>query len=600
MSRISGQILEEIQSRCDIVDVISSYIPLKKIGSNFKACCPFHHEKTPSFVVSQNKQIFHCFGCGLGGDIFSFVMKHERLEFPDAVKMLAEKAGVSVVLDKQNEASQDGSLTKLLYRINELASAYFQNTLLNDAQAAKARHYIEKRQISPESIKSFAIGYSGEQWEGLLSFLRKKGVNDSLIIQSGLVVKNSQGKLYDRFRERLMFPIFNSQGKIIGFGGRILDDKSAKTPERQDDKKPKYINSPETEIYKKSKNLYGFNFSKQFVTKQNYCVVVEGYLDFIIPFQFGVKNLVASLGTAFTPEHVRLLKRYTQNIVIVFDSDAAGQEAALRSLDLLLEEGMNVRIANLDPGFDPDSWVCSHGAESFNEVINAAKSLFDFKLDLLLSKFDRKIPEHKAQIAHQMLLTIKKVKNAIVRESYLKRLSEVISVTEEALLAELSKLRDFSVFDRKEASLTGGKAENKHLYQAERMLLSLIIDDARLVREVKQKLNIDEFKDPLIKKIAGYMFDNEDLVGPTKILNKINDQEITSFISRLMVDDLAINDRQRSFDDCIGKIKKDEIQNRIKFLQRELKVASDESITDSLLKEIGFLKKEQKAYEKGQ
>ncbi|MCG2712485.1 MAG: DNA primase, partial [Candidatus Omnitrophica bacterium] len=399
MSKISNQQLDEILQRCDITEIIAGYIPLKKAGRNFKALCPFHHEKTPSFVVSPDKQIFHCFGCGAGGDVFSFVMKNERMDFPEAVKFLADKAGVRIMPETEKEAGAKYSVSTILYKLNELAAGYFQQNLLNASEAKKARDYLLKRGISKESVSDFRLGFAPDLWDGLLTFLRSKSINDELLLKSGLVIKNAQGRIYDRFRNRIIFPIFNAQAKIVGFGGRIIDVQDDAAEQHPQDKGPKYINSPETDIYKKSKNLYGFNFSKSYVQKEEYCIVVEGYLDFIVPFQANVKNLVASLGTAFTHEHVRLLKRYINNVVIVFDSDEAGQGAALRSLDLLIEEGMNVKIADLSKGFDPDSYVRKYGADEFRNRVKAAKTLFDYKLDLLMLKFDKESPEGKTQIA---------------------------------------------------------------------------------------------------------------------------------------------------------------------------------------------------------
>ncbi|MCP4649370.1 MAG: DNA primase [PVC group bacterium] len=594
MSRIPEQILEDIQQRLDIVEIVSSYIPLKRAGRNFKACCPFHHEKTGSFIVSPDKQIFHCFGCGVGGDVFSFLMKYERMEFPEAVKMLADKAGIDFVQEKTKDSSQVDSVSKVLYEVNELAALYFQHILVKDSQAGIARKYLSGRGLTPESIKRFRLGFAGAQWDGLVLFLRKKGISDALLVRSGVALKSSQGKVYDRFRNRVMFPIFNHRGKIIGFGGRIL--------ESTDTGGPKYVNSPETEIYKKSKTLYGFNFSKEFVSKQNYCVVVEGYLDFIIPFQAGMKNLVASSGTAFTIDHIRLIKRYTSNLVIVFDADDAGREAALRSLDPLIEEGMNVRIVNLEPGFDPDSWVRAKGAEGFSRSIDAAKNLFDFKLGLLLDRFKRDVPEEKAQIAHEMLSTIKKVSNAVIRASYIKKLSETINVPEEALLAELQKVKVSVAYERKRDDSYNQGVTNVSS-AAEKMLLSLMFENEKFISQGKESISCDEFKDPTIKKITKYLYEAKEATAPVTILSKVNDPEVKSFISSLLVADLGINDQQKSFDDCVRKIKKDAVKMQITMIQKDInRAAQDDGDTEKLhglYKRFHLLKKELKIYEEG-
>ncbi len=602
MRRIPDRILEDIQQRCDIVDVISGYIPLKKAGRNFKASCPFHNEKTPSFMVCPDKQIFHCFGCAEGGDVFSFIMKYERMEFPEAVRFLADKVGVEIIDDTKEKSTGSYSLTALLYKINEQAAWYFQQNLIKDTRAESARKYLAERKVSKASMEKFRFGLAFEQWDGLLNFLRKKGVKDTLLLKSGLVIQNAQGRLYDRFRDRIILPIFNSQGKIVGFGGRLLEfQQKSEVLAGAAKRQPKYINSPETEIYTKGKNLYGFNFSKEFVSREDYVIIVEGYFDFIIPFQAGIKNLVASSGTAFTSEHVRLLKRYTHHVVIVFDPDVAGEEAALRSLDLLIEEGMGVRIAKLDPGFDPDTYVCRHGEENFRKLIDSAKSLFDYKLDLLLSEFRKEVPEEKAKIAMSMLGLVKKIRNVILRASYIKRLSEILSVSEEVLLIELKKIKILPL-PKRILSTAGEVGAYKVTNIAEKMLMSLMFEDARLIKQVKKVMQQDEFSDPVVQKIIKHLFDtNEDELKPTTILNRIDDQRVKSFVCNLAVSDLGVKDKRKSFEDCIRKIKKNKIQTRLNVLQGKIHCAQqydDEEKIRELLKEYGGLKKEQRSYEK--
>lgn len=598
MSKISDNILDEILQRCDITEVIQNYIPLKKAGRNFKALCPFHHEKTPSFIVSPDKQIFHCFGCGVGGDVFAFVMKYERMEFPEAVHYLAKKAGVELLLQTEQNHTAKPSNTSLLYKINELAAWYFHQNLLKTQQADKARVYLKNRGITNQTIENFRIGYAFDLWDGVLNFLSKKGISDKLILQSGLVIKTAQNSFYDRFRDRIIFPIFNSQSKIVGFGGRILE--SAKKQNDRVDESPKYINSPETHIYIKSKNLYGFNFSKRFIQEEDFCIIVEGYLDFISPFQQGIKNLVASLGTAFTIEQARLLRRYTHNVVIIFDADVAGQEAALRSLDLLIEEGMNVRIVTLKTGFDPDSYVRQFGEKKFRAAVNNAKSLFDYKLSLLSSKFNKDIPEGKAKIATEMLGTINKVRNAILRSTYVKKLSEYLSVSEEVVLIELKRIKtSFKSFKDTD------KVDSLSLYKvtkaAEKMLMSLLFEDARLIKQLKEVIHYTEFSDPVAQKIVKHLFDNEqEQLNPATILKKLGDEQINSFVCNLLVSDLGIKDRKRSFEDCVKKIKKDKIQLRLKALQEQVHIAerADKDKLKSLLEEYHCLKREQRSYEK--
>jgi len=590
MNRISDKIIDDILLRCDIVDIISSYIPLKKAGRNFKALCPFHHEKTSSFVVSPDKQIFHCFGCGAGGDAFSFIMKHERMEFPEAIRFLADKTGVKIETNEYKKNTETVSLTSLLYKINELAASYFQNNLSQGLNSDKARKYLEYRGLQTEAIAKFHLGLTLSSWDGLLEILKRKKVKDSLMLQSGLLIKNEQSRIYDRFRNRIMFPIFNAQGKIIGFGARVWT--------KPDEKQAKYINSPETEIYVKSKNLYGFNFSKRFIQEKDYCIVVEGYLDFIIPFEAGIKNLVASLGTAFTIDHIRLLRRYTHNVVIVFDGDAAGTQAALRSLDLLVEEGLNVKIACLDKGFDPDSYVSKFGADKFQEVVDQAKSLFDYKLELLNANFNKDVPEDKATIAREMLSTIGRIKNAVLRTTYVRKLAQALNVTEEAILAELKKEKSRQGFRKADKIDTSG------IYQvnkaAEKMLMSLMFENSKFIEELKKEVHYTEFSDPVIQKIMRHLFETKEELPPSALLKRLNDSRVDSLVCNLLVKDAGIKDKRKSFEDCIRKIKKDRIQIQLDALQKQINLVENSEVNrlKEILKKYDQLKKEQRTYEK--
>ncbi|MBU1087540.1 MAG: DNA primase [Candidatus Omnitrophica bacterium] len=597
MNKISDSILEEIQNCCDIAEIVSGYIPLKKAGRNFKANCPFHHEKTASFVVSPDKQIFHCFGCGAGGDVFSFIMKQERMDFPEAVRFLGEKVGVVVKKEENPSYPQAGSFTGSLYIVNELAEKYFQQNLLKpgDSLAELAMNYLENRGLNKTALECFNLGLAVDKWDGLLNFLQKNGISQELMLKSGLVVKNANGKVFDCFRNRIMFPICNSQGKRIGFGGRIWNTVSGVNSANQ----PKYINSPETEVYKKSKNLYGFNQSKKFIIDKDYCIVVEGYLDVIVPFEAGIKNIVASCGTAFTSDHARILKRYTHNLVIVFDSDPAGQEATLRSLDLLIEEGLNVKIAKLESGYDPDSYVRKYGGIKFQNLVDNASSLFDYKLNLLCLKLNKLVPEEKAKIAASMLETINKIKDAILRSSYIKKLSESLMVKEELLFSELKKIKSFP---------TGGvdisKVSIPKIYKmskvAEKMLMSLMFEDGGFIKDLKQIVDYDEFSDPIAKKIVRHLYE-QDLseCNPIELFKQIGDTQINSFICNLLVSDMGIDNKKKSFEDCVRKIKKDKIQLQLDALHQQinrLKQSESQELM-SLLKQYNELKKEQNAYE---
>ncbi|RKY38568.1 MAG: DNA primase, partial [Candidatus Omnitrophota bacterium] len=341
------EIIKEIQERADIVEVISNYFPLKKAGSLFKTLCPFHQEKTPSFIVNPQKQIFHCFGCGVGGNVFSFLMRQENISFPEAVEMLARQTGVNISRYFSKSGERSGVVSRL-YEVNELSSLYYQNNLLNKEKGREARRYLlERRGISQEVISRFRIGYAPAQG-GLLSYLQKRGWTEEILIQAGLAVKREEGIYTDKFLQKIIFPLFNPQGKIVGFGSRRLDNQV-----------PKYVNSPQTVVFNKSRYLYGLNFAKQFIKES--VIIVEGYLDLLSLVQYGICNVVASLGTALTREQIRLLKRYTQRCLLIYDGDKAGQDACLRGLDLFIEEGIEGGVVLLPEGLDPDSCIREEG-----------------------------------------------------------------------------------------------------------------------------------------------------------------------------------------------------------------------------------------------
>ncbi len=367
MGKIPENILNEIQDKCDIVEVISSYIPLKPSGRNFKACCPFHHEKTPSFVVSPDKQIYHCFGCNSGGNVFNFLKEYEKVDFIDAVKMLAEKTGVKLP-ESRSHGDQDDSLVSVLYSVNDIAANYYSNLLEKLDSSLEPKRYIAKRGLDGAIIKKFRVGYADSSWKALLDYLLGRGIKQDIILKAGLVIKGKDNSYYDIFRNRVIFPIFDARDKVIGFGARVMDETL-----------PKYINSPETAVYKKGQHLYGLNFAKAHIKERNFAIITEGYLDVITCHQYGVNNTIASLGTALTTEQIRLLKRYTHNIVMLYDADQAGEMASLRGLDLFLEEDMNVKIATLEKGHDPDSFLGKFGKEKLDEIIKKSKSLFTYK-----------------------------------------------------------------------------------------------------------------------------------------------------------------------------------------------------------------------------
>ena len=421
-SRFPEAAIEQILGSTDIIDVISDYLVLKKSGSNFKALCPFHRERTPSFTVNPEKQMFYCFGCQTGGNVFTFLVKHENMTFAEAVRMLAERAGIE--LPSVDRGEQEKTLS--LLNINKIAGDFFHRCLLSEKLGEKARRYLVKRKIGKDIISRFQLGYA-PAGDGLIRELNKGGFRREIILDSGLLSSDKKRVL---FRNRLMLPIFNTLGKVVGFGGRVFTDSQ-----------PKYINSPETSLYHKGSNLYGLNFAKEYIRDEGKVIIVEGYFDLLRVFQCGVGNVVASLGTALTEGQVNLLRRYTKEVVMVYDADTAGVQATLRGLDIFIENGFSVGIVSLPAGDDPDQFVLKNSKEVFMRSVKNAKNLLDYKLGILMSKYDPLTVEGRVGIVNEMLPTISKVGNAVGRSEYVKALAQCLSIDEDAVSSELKKLR---------------------------------------------------------------------------------------------------------------------------------------------------------------
>lgn len=574
MVAVNQNIIDEIRDRADIVEIVNSYIPLRKSGRNFKAICPFHHEKTPSFMVSSDKQIFHCFGCGEGGNVFNFVMKYERLEFREALEVVAKKIGFNIPQSKGGD--KESSLVNKLFVLNELAAAFYHSTLLENPKADATRRYLKERAVVAETIKQFRLGYSLPGWEDFRIFARKKGFSDELLEKSGLAIKTEQGKSYDRFRDKLMFPIANMQGKIVGFGSRILEEKK---------EEPKYVNSPETEIYVKRKILYGFNLAKNHIAQAEQAIITEGYFDVITPHQAGIRNIVGCLGTSFTTEQARILKRYTKSIVLLFDADSAGEAATLRGVDILIEEGLMVKIGCLPSGYDVDKLVKEKGPEAFNQVIKSSQDLIDYKIGLLEKKYPIEMIERKARIASEILPSIRKIENEILKIAYIKRLSEKINVSEQALIDELKKIkRTAAVFYGKEEMPTHHQAK---VPSAERLLLKLILEDNLIIGDVKAKLQDDDFEHPLTQGIASLLFsrNEKDMQNAVPaIIDQIEGEEKKRFVSSLLAEEMVILDKKKTADDCIKRIKMKKLNTKLAQLESQLKYV--ESVKDEQKKKF--------------
>ena len=577
--RIPENLLEDVLGRVDIVEIISAYIPLKKSGRNFKANCPFHHEKTPSFMVSPDKQIYHCFGCGESGNAFKFLMRHERMEFPEAVEMLAKKAGVVLPVQDRALDTAAASLSTQLYKINELAVNFYENNL-HTANPAVSGDYLIKREIKPQTIKEFHLGLAPGDWDSLMNFMRSKNISLALLEKAGLILPKAGGGYYDRFRSRIIFPIFDIRSRPIGFGARVLD-KSL----------PKYINSSETAVFTKGRNLFGLNLSKDYIRDVDNAIIVEGYLDFMIPYQEGIKNIVASQGTALTLEQIRLLKRYTHNAVMIYDGDTAGEIATLRSLDMLIEEGMNVKIVPLPKDLDPDALVRGQGIDSLKAKIRNAASLFDYKLEILKSRHDIKDAHGKSKIAGEMLSTINKFDNAILRAEYTKRLSEEIKIPEHYILEELNKLKPSAAEKALEPSVIA--RNTPEINPAEKLLIKFMLEEKELIEKIMQELEPADFQDIRTAKVVSVMHDlftRGKNIAPSVLMNYFSEDDASRLVCESMfMPELLEQEREKALNDCIQRIKVQRLKSRREFLHVQIKSAQtsgDEKRLNSLIQEF--------------
>jgi DNA primase len=424
--------LEQIRNASDIVDIIGASIPLKRAGANFTALCPFHKEKSPSFNVNPHKQIFHCFGCHKGGDVFTFVREYENLSFMEAVKRLADRASIPLEFDNQPGQQQARHLKETLLLMHEQIAQRWQNALANDAGGQIARDYLAKRGVSEEAIKLFRLGFAPEAWDDTVNWSRSKDFPLPIVEQGGLIIRKEESdRYYDRFRGRLMFPICDEQGRIIAFSGRVLSG---------DEKVAKYVNSPETSIFTKGKVFYGLDKAKRPILDAGFAIICEGQLDLIACHTAGIKNMVAPQGTAFTPDHARILKRYVEEVVLCFDSDNAGQNAAVRVFDSLLASGLAVRVASMPKGHDPDTFIKEHGGEAFQELITRAEGFFDFYLNRLCATNDVRTDRGRLAVSHDMAEALQKTGSAVLLDTYAQKTAMRLNISPESMRVEFKKV----------------------------------------------------------------------------------------------------------------------------------------------------------------
>ena len=559
--QISEEILEKIKSQNDIVDVISERVRLKKAGRNFTGLCPFHNEKTPSFSVSQEKQIFKCFGCGEAGNVISFVMKDKNLSFIEAVKYLAARANIP--LEFGNGARSKSAQKKdLLYKVNVEAAKFFFSNLMNNQ---KAKEYFLNRGIKEETIKKFGLGYANDSWNNLMFYLRRKGISDEVLEEAGLIsVNKEKGTKYDRFRNRVMFPVFNYQGKVIGFGGRVLDDS-----------KPKYLNSPETLVFQKGTNLYGLNFALKHNMSERYFVIVEGYMDLISLHQHGITNVVASLGTALTINQARLLKRYADKVVISYDADVAGQMATLRGLEILRTAGFDVRVLSIPQGKDPDEYVRSNGKDAFLRLINNAAPLIDYRIKKAEEGIDFKNSQSVILYSKRVMDIISDL-NPVEKDVYIKKISEDTGLKEQSLYDLLSMAQN-----RKEEPFMNKKEEiGTKLYvepaylKAERSLIKLMFKEG-YYEEIEKQISSDDFNLGAHKKIFSLISKGKE-EGAENLLAYVESgcDDVESSKEFVKIKELRVleaSDERKLIRDYINRIKTFKLTSKIECLKKEQK-----------------------------
>jgi len=593
--RIPDSKIDEVRSASDIVDVISSYVRLKKRGKNFVGLCPFHQEKTPSFNVSPDKQMYYCFGCGNGGNVITFISQLEKVSFIEAIRTLAERAGIALPSESTTD-SPEATESETLYDVCRKAGLYFHENLTTTIEGKLALEYFHHRGFTDETIRKFGLGYAMHSWDDLMKRMERENLAIEWLDKAGLVVKRDDSSgYYDRFRGRAMFPIFSPSGRTIAFGARRM---------REDDPLGKYINSPETPIHNKSRNLYGLFQAREAIREKEFVILVEGYADLISVFQAGIQNIVASSGTALTEEQILLIGRYTKNITLVYDADSAGSKAAMRGVDLIIEQGLEVKVAELPQGDDPDSFVKKHGGEAFRKLLDDAASFLDFKAKSFQSEGLLNTPEGQARAVRSIVETIAKMKDELKRTFYIKSVSEKYRIYESVLYGELDRIlgheRTRAWFaERREAApaLDETRTEavyvppQKELLSVERDLLKLMLEHGNeMVGFVFSHMKRENFAHPLAQRLvqiilhhaeSGVAWDAHTLIG------EVDDADFRRFIANLVFSKYEISkgweemgsapeeaDPGEIAERCFVIIRRQQLDERLKENQQKMKEAA--------------------------
>lgn len=578
----SDDVINRVRDSVDIVDLVSGYVSLKKTGRNHTGLCPFHSEKTPSFSVNPDKQIFHCFGCGVGGDAFKFLELQEGLNFPEAVRKLADRAGVSLPAQtKRGQTKKDSDERSALVKLVAEAAEYYRKEFGGPAGGA-ARDYLEKRGVNERIITEFGLGFARPEWDGLLRFLKQKGFTAAQMERAGLVVKRSEGEgYYDRFRGRIIFPIRDISGKAVAFGGRVMDAAL-----------PKYLNSPETPLYSKSNTLFCLDMAKEQGRRLGYFIIVEGYLDAIACHQHGVRNAVATLGTALTEGHLRLLRRFAGKLVLIFDPDPAGVRASLRGFDLFVGSRMKVNVVSLPDNDDPDTFLQRRGRDAFAARLRESVKFMDFVLSQVVGEGSAASIDEKVEKAGEMLGFIAKLPSGIERDHYLKKTAEALDLDESLLRQEMRPKGPSQPGREKTAS----PVHATHRPKAEEILVHLLLKDEAIARSLKDRLSAEDFSDPLLRRAVQRIFKILEIQErvETRVLLQEGDEELNSLISHYSVLEMDYDDPEKNFNDCVDAIRQQNHRRRMKALIsaiRQAEAKGDRTELSRLLQEQNMLSK---------
>jgi DNA primase len=580
---IPSQIIEEIRSKADIVKIISEYVKLRKRGKNYVGMCPFHSEKDPSFTVSPEKQLFHCFGCNEGGNIFAFIMKIENIGFAEAARELGAKLGIAV--PRASGVGPSKTEKDKLYQVMLLAARYFHDCL-KDKDGDAARSYLNKRRISEKTIHLFHLGYAPPGWDNLFNYLIARGASPAVIERTGLILpREGKSGYYDRFRNRIIFPIIDHRDRSVAFGGRSLGNEE-----------PKYLNSPDTAIYHKGETVFGLNLSKESIKKSKTAVLVEGYLDLITPCQAGTTNMVATLGTALTVYQCKLLARYSDTVILAYDADTAGGAAAERSIELMRNQGLKVKVAELSGGKDPDEVIRNQGEGAFKKCLASALPFLEFKIKRILSRHDLKEIESRSKALREVAVVLSQQKDPYIQKEYAKLTASLLSAEAEAVLAEIKRARHYRRGGKDSLQRTTEKPASK-ICEAEKNLIALAAQSKETLAVIREELNAEDFALPESKAIA-HLFLTADFEGVDDLshflLDNLPDEDSKKFLSRILFGNhlAEAGKREEILRDCITVIKNERHKSKIEKLKLEIKEAEKAGETERVTELLSALKSE--------